>query len=187
MSSKLHLKNLPLHDLKLIERTPVADHRGFLQRLYCHQVYLNTLHLSGKSTTRLPKRLAHKWHALPTSAICREQGVRVHHTNLLDPTSHQSIIIQIRPTHHLGPINIGSGIPITIREIANRIVQAIGKEELVNFEAIPEPAYSPGMILANIDRLKNEVGWVPDLTLDEGLSNAIAWWNHVESTIQMRR
>lgn len=79
-----------------------------------------------------------------------------------------------------GAINIGSGSPVKIREIVTRIAQKLDGETLVKFGSIPEPPHSPAKILANIDKLKNEVGWTPTLPLDEGLSSTISWWRNLE-------
>lgn len=75
-----------------------------------------------------------------------------------------------------GAINIASGIPLTIREIVNRTAFLLDRTELVRFGAIPEPSYSPQKILADITRLKKEVGWSAAMSLDESLLNTIAWW-----------
>lgn len=75
-----------------------------------------------------------------------------------------------------GPINIGSGIPVTIGEVASRIGLALGRPELVMLGAVPEPENSPRMVLADAVRLGNEVGWRPRRSLDEGLAQTIDWW-----------
>lgn len=75
-----------------------------------------------------------------------------------------------------GIINIASGIPIKIKDVAIKIAKQLHKEELIQLGAIAEPLYSPACILANVNRLKNEVGWQPALSLDIGLQNTISWW-----------
>ncbi len=75
-----------------------------------------------------------------------------------------------------GVINVGSGVPIRIRELVNQIGSILGRPELIHFGAIPEPAHSPRMILADIDKLKTEVKWKQKISLDEGLLNTIDWW-----------
>ncbi len=80
-----------------------------------------------------------------------------------------------------GPINIGSGHAITIREIVTTIAQKLNREKLVLFGSIPEPAHSPQKILADVNKLKNEVGWSPKLSLDDGLISAISWWRNLET------
>ncbi len=75
-----------------------------------------------------------------------------------------------------GVINIGSGIPLTIREMVSCIAVTLKKEALALFGAIPEPAYSPPKIIADITRLTTEVRWVAKLSLAESLAKTIDWW-----------
>jgi nucleoside-diphosphate-sugar epimerase len=75
-----------------------------------------------------------------------------------------------------GLVNIGSGIPLTIREIVSQIALMLGKENLVCFGAMSAPVYSPEKILADITRLKAQVNWSAKFSLDEGLSKTIDWW-----------
>ena len=35
MSDRFRIMDTPLHGLKLVERKPIGDHRGYLERLYC--------------------------------------------------------------------------------------------------------------------------------------------------------
>jgi nucleoside-diphosphate-sugar epimerase len=80
-----------------------------------------------------------------------------------------------------GAINIGSGIPVKIQEVVNCIADVLERKDLIMFGALPEPAYSPRMILANIDRLKKEVDFTPTFSLKEGLLNTISWWRAEKS------
>lgn len=87
-----------------------------------------------------------------------------------------SALVAILDSEITRVVNVGSGTPVTIREIVSQIALKLKNEHLVMFGAIPEPAYSPQKILADINRLKNEVGWSASLSLDEGLQQTIAWW-----------
>jgi UDP-glucose 4-epimerase len=73
-------------------------------------------------------------------------------------------------------VNIGSGVPITIHEIADKIGVKLGKSELINYGGIETPKDEPSLILADNRRLDQEVGWKPRYTLDGGLEETIAWW-----------
>lgn len=86
-----------------------------------------------------------------------------------------------------GPINIGSGIPVTIGDVALRIGLALERPELVKLGAVPEPENSSRMILADTLRLKKEVGWTPKRSLDEGLMQAIDWWRDAISSKNTNR
>jgi nucleoside-diphosphate-sugar epimerase len=75
-----------------------------------------------------------------------------------------------------GPVNIASGQPITIREIAETIASRLGGHELLKLGAIPVGANEPPFILADVRRLSQEVGWGPTFDLQRGLDQTIAWW-----------
>lgn len=75
-----------------------------------------------------------------------------------------------------GPINIGSGVPATIGDVAARIGAALGRPELVMLGAVADTDGSPDTILASNLRLAKEVGWTPKHSLDEGLQLTIDWW-----------
>jgi nucleoside-diphosphate-sugar epimerase len=74
-----------------------------------------------------------------------------------------------------GPINIGTGEPIALREIVQHAARLIGKEELVRFGAIPAAATDAPVVVADTKRLA-DLRWSPQMSLDEGLRETIDWW-----------
>jgi len=86
-----------------------------------------------------------------------------------------------------GPINIGSGLPVTIGDVALRIGATLGRPDLVRLGAIPDSANSARMVVADTVRLNQEVGWMPKRSLDEGLAQAVAWWRDATSKNTHRR
>ncbi|MBK7391764.1 MAG: NAD(P)-dependent oxidoreductase [Chloracidobacterium sp.] len=75
-----------------------------------------------------------------------------------------------------GAVNIASGQAITIRQLIETVSQIIGREDQVEYGAISAPANDPASIVANTDRLKNEVGFSRRMNLHEELENTVAWW-----------
>lgn len=75
-----------------------------------------------------------------------------------------------------GPINIGSGQPISLRALATRAGDLIGRPELIDFGAIPAAATDAPFVVADIARLSSELEWSPSFSLDQGLAATIAWW-----------
>jgi nucleoside-diphosphate-sugar epimerase len=75
-----------------------------------------------------------------------------------------------------GAINIGSGQPISVRDLVSEIAQQLDAEELVRFGARPDSPSNPPFICANNSRLVAEVGWHPRYTLEDGLRETIEWW-----------
>jgi nucleoside-diphosphate-sugar epimerase len=87
-----------------------------------------------------------------------------------------SALVALLCSNVTGAVNIGSGVPITIHEIADKIGVKLGKSELINYGGIETPKDEPSLILADNRRLDQEVGWKPRYTLDGGLEETIAWW-----------
>ena len=75
-----------------------------------------------------------------------------------------------------GAVNIGSGVPVAVKEIVARIADRLGRRELVEMGARPAPPGEPPLLLADIRRLRDEVGWAPRHDLDGGLEQTIGWW-----------
>ena len=71
--------------------------------------------------------------------------------------------------------NIGSGVPMTVREIAQRVADVVGKRHIK-----PEITgkYRVGDIrhcYADIAKARRVLGYAPRVTLDEGLAELAAW------------
>jgi nucleoside-diphosphate-sugar epimerase len=79
-----------------------------------------------------------------------------------------------------GAVNLGSGEPVQVGAIATGIAQRIGRPELLRMENGPE---ADAFVVANVDRLRSEVGWQPRFSLDAGLDDAVSWWSSSKSQI----
>jgi UDP-glucose 4-epimerase len=77
-----------------------------------------------------------------------------------------------------GAINIGSGESRTVKDIVNAIGEKLDRSELIRFGELPLQENDPPMILADITRLRSELGWHPHHNLDIALTKTIAWWQH---------
>lgn len=81
-----------------------------------------------------------------------------------------------------GAVNVGSGNPVTNRDIALRIGDILQRPELVKFGDL---AYRPGdpmFVCANNRLLLSGTDWRPRYDIDAGLCQTATWWrNHVES------
>ena len=74
--------------------------------------------------------------------------------------------------HLAGPVNIGSGIPVTIREIVESLARFAGRPDAVDFGAVPMPQDEPAVLVATITRLTS-LGWQPTTTLAAGLAACV--------------
>ncbi len=75
-----------------------------------------------------------------------------------------------------GTVNIGSGDPIAIHELLELIARQIGRADLLQLGAREASPAEPAILLPDVGRLRDEVGWRPGFTLDAGLADTIAWW-----------
>ncbi len=75
-----------------------------------------------------------------------------------------------------GAINIGSGNPVKLRDIILKIADKLHLEKLVRLGALPSPENDPPLVLADVKRLHNELGWRSKYDLDQGLEQTIGWW-----------
>ena len=83
-----------------------------------------------------------------------------------------------------GPVNIGSGEPVTVREIVTTIGAILKRPELIALGALPDRASDPRFVCADNRRLVDNTGWAPRYDLEQGLRHAVAWWQvHLESCL----
>jgi nucleoside-diphosphate-sugar epimerase len=80
-----------------------------------------------------------------------------------------------------GAVNIGSGTPITLKQIIYSIADLLAQRDLVQLGALPAPANEPPLLVANTERLANEVGWHPAYDLEHGLEQTVLWWKGTQS------
>ncbi|HEX5707260.1 MAG TPA: NAD(P)-dependent oxidoreductase [Pyrinomonadaceae bacterium] len=91
-----------------------------------------------------------------------------------------SAFVALLDTEVEGPVNIASGRAVTLRDLIERIADALDGRQLVDFGARPAPEGEPPVLVADVRRLREEVGWRPRYDLDEGLRRTIAWWRERE-------
>ena len=75
-----------------------------------------------------------------------------------------------------GAVNIGSGVPISLKSLCLKIGEKLGVPEKLIFGALPSGANDPPLLVADVKRIYNELQWRPKWDLDTGLDQTIAWW-----------
>lgn len=75
-----------------------------------------------------------------------------------------------------GPVNVGSGERVSVRDVVTRLGELAGRPELVELGALPKRPDEPPELVADVRRLRDEVGFRPSLTLEEGLRGTLDWW-----------
>jgi nucleoside-diphosphate-sugar epimerase len=74
-----------------------------------------------------------------------------------------------------GPVNIGSGRPVTVREVAEAIGAACGRSDLLGFGDLPARPGDPAFVCADVAKLR-ALGFEPRFGLRDGLEDAVSWW-----------
>lgn len=75
-----------------------------------------------------------------------------------------------------GPVNIGSGEAVAVRDVIAHVARACGRPELVNLGARETPANEPPLLVADVGRLRDELGWRSRTDLARGLRETANWW-----------
>ena len=75
-----------------------------------------------------------------------------------------------------GPVNICSGKPIALKDVIECIATELDAHELVQLGALPQRANEPTLLVGDVTRLTEEVGFTPGFDLVEGIAKTIAWW-----------
>jgi nucleoside-diphosphate-sugar epimerase len=72
-----------------------------------------------------------------------------------------------------GPINVGSGEAVQLRDLIGRLARQCADESRVGYGERPRPPYDPDYLVADVRRLRDEVGFVPRIGIDEGLMRLV--------------
>jgi nucleoside-diphosphate-sugar epimerase len=75
----------------------------------------------------------------------------------------------------VGPVNVGSGTAPTIRAVVETIAAAAGHPELVDFGGPADDARAP-LVVADVRRLRDEVGWSPATAFGDRIAETVDWW-----------
>lgn len=78
-----------------------------------------------------------------------------------------------------GAVNIGSGSPTKIKNVATAIARTIGNPELLHFGAISTSVDDPPCLVACNYRLTNEAKFVAHHGLDSAIDLSIGWWRQL--------
>lgn len=71
----------------------------------------------------------------------------------------------------IGPVNIASGNPVTIADVVHGVADLFDRRDLVRLGAVTSDPTEPRTIVADITRLRDEVGWTPRFDLRAGLAD----------------
>jgi nucleoside-diphosphate-sugar epimerase len=75
-----------------------------------------------------------------------------------------------------GPVNLASGRATRIRDLVRALADAADRPDLVRLGALRASPDEPTELLADVGRLRDEVGWTPSVTLEQRAADTITWW-----------
>lgn len=71
------------------------------------------------------------------------------------------------------PVNLGNPEEITIKELAQKVIESSGSKSRIAYEPLPQD--DPKVRRPDISKASSSLYWKPEVTLDEGLSKTIEW------------
>lgn len=81
-------------------------------------------------------------------------------------------------------LNVGSGIDISIKELAHKVAKHAGFTGEIVWDS-SKPDGTPRKVL-DVSRIK-ALGWKPTITLDEGIASTIAWYKEANARGEVRK
>ena len=115
-----------------------------------------------------------------TNALLNHQPARLSHARQIRDYLYvedvASAIVRVACSELQGAINIGSGAPVALRQIAIEIGDQLGHPELLEFGAVSARADDAPTVAADITRLTGELNWRPQFDLSRGIGRSIEYW-----------
>lgn len=87
-----------------------------------------------------------------------------------------SAVCAVAQSKLTGAVNIGSGVRMTVRDIALKIGELLGRPDLIKLAALPWSPTEPMHLLADNTKLREGTNWKPRYDLEDGLRQTIEWW-----------
>jgi GDP-L-fucose synthase len=96
----------------------------------------------------------------------------------------KAVMLVLDKYDDFGPINIGSGAEVSIRDLAQKVSKAskFGGEIVWDSE---KPDGTPRKILDT--SLITSLGWKPEISLDDGLAATVAWYQQANRNGDLRK
>ena len=76
----------------------------------------------------------------------------------------------------VGAVNLASGEGVTLRELAELIVARTGGAGLLQVGALPNRDGDPASLIADVGRMREELGFTAQIELGDGLDAAVGFW-----------
>lgn len=76
----------------------------------------------------------------------------------------------------VGAVNLASGEGVALRDLATLIAGRSGDPELLRVGALPDRDGDPASLVADVSRMREELGFSPQIDLAHGLDAAVGFW-----------
>jgi nucleoside-diphosphate-sugar epimerase len=93
--------------------------------------------------------------------------------DFLDVRDAGAALAAVAVSRHAGPVNIGSGAPVRLADLARRLANLAGRPDLLELGALPDRANEPPWIVADVGILRGRIGFEPKYDLDSALRAAL--------------
>jgi len=70
-----------------------------------------------------------------------------------------------------GPFNIGSDVSVNLTDLARMVIEKIGSKSDIKYKE--DLLFMKALHIPDINRVRNELGWMPVVSLDKGVDNTI--------------
>jgi nucleoside-diphosphate-sugar epimerase len=80
----------------------------------------------------------------------------------------------------VGAVNIASGQAVAVAEVVKELASLIGRPDLIRLGVLPDRPGDPPLLLADVGRLRDEIGFRPHWKMSDGLADAVRWWKERE-------
>lgn len=124
------------------------------------------------------------------TSLLRGEKANCTHGNQLRDFMHvedvASAFVALLDSNVIGPVNISTGRPVSLREIVLIAANYIGASELVAFGALSAPLGEPPILVGNNQRLKNEVGWSEQRDTELSVKQTVDWWKNLDKGINIK-
>lgn len=107
-------------------------------------------------------------------ALCTEGFQRRDFLHSTDVARAFSLLVE---SNFVGAINVGSGQHTSIRELVSFIGAELGRGDLIRFGAVADDVVNPALVVADISRLRDDLGFAPTLALREAVTRTVDWWS----------
>lgn len=97
--------------------------------------------------------------------------------DFLDVRDVASALVALLDSPVTGAVNIGGGRGLRLAEMAEHVAARYGRLDLLQLGALPTRPTEPAEMVADIARLRDEVGWNPQIGIGRGLDELVDSWS----------